>query len=152
MDPRQAPTGAACLPEDCGRGSGVLAGRDVPPSPWPAGGCRGRAGNVSTSFDQQGNHPPLQPRIDRLALQGQDTEHAFVNAPQGLTAREALQPFDPEGELPQGERALPRQPALAEALQVLGQRVLGAVDDPQVLPPPALERRLRDPPPAAGTE
>src|ERR1700710_646290 len=27
------------------------SGGDVPPSPWPSKGCRGRAGNVSTSSD-----------------------------------------------------------------------------------------------------
>jgi len=38
-------------------------------------------------------------RVDRLAFEGQDTEDAFVNTEQRLTAHEALERLDAEGEL-----------------------------------------------------
>ena len=85
----------------------------------------------------------LQPRIDRLALQREDAEHALVHAPERLALHEALEAFDPQRELAQRQRPLPRQPALAQPLEVLGQRVLRPVDDPQVLAPAALDRRLQ---------
>ena len=47
---------------------------------------------------------------------------------QWLPADEPLEPFDPEGELAMGERALAGDAALAQPLEVLGQRVLGAID------------------------
>ena len=37
--------------------------------------------------------------LDRLAFEGQDTEDAFVNTEQRLTAHEALERLDAEGEL-----------------------------------------------------
>src|SRR4051794_21670196 len=96
--------------------------------------------------------PPLQPRVHRLALQGQHPERALVHPAQRLPPHEALQPLDPQREFPQGQRALARDAALAETLQVLRQGVFRTVDDPQVLPPPALERRLDEPPPSLRQE
>ena len=51
-----------------------------------------------------------EPRIDRLALQGEDAEHALVDPAERLPADEPLQPLDPQGELAEGERPLPPQP------------------------------------------
>ena len=53
---------------------------------------------------------PLQPRVHRLALQGQHAEHALVDPPQRLAADEPLQPLDPQGELAEGQRPLAAQP------------------------------------------
>ena len=84
-----------------------------------------------------------QPRIDRLALQGEDAEHALVDAPERLPLHEPFEPFDSQRELAQSQRSLPRKPPLAQPLEVLGQRVLRPVDDPQILAPAALDRRLQ---------
>ena len=40
----------------------------------------------------------LKPRINWLALQGQDAEDAFMHPAQRLLADETLQPLDPESE------------------------------------------------------
>ena len=85
----------------------------------------------------------LQPRIDRLALQREDAEHALVNASERLSLDEALESFDAQRELAQRQRSLPRQAAFAQPLEVLGQRVLRPVDDPQILAAAALDRRLQ---------
>src|SRR4051812_28613865 len=76
---------------------------------------------------------PSQPRIDRLALQGEDGEDALVNPPQGVAGDEALQSLDAERELVQRQRPLRPQAARAEAGEVRLVRVVRAVDDPQVL-------------------
>src|SRR5206468_10667712 len=47
--------------------------------------------------------PVLQPRIDRLALQGQYPENALVDPSQWFLADESLQPLDTESERAQGE-------------------------------------------------
>ena len=85
----------------------------------------------------------LQPRIDRLALQGEDAEHALVNAPERFSLHEPFEPFDPQRELAQRQRSLTRKTPLAQPLEVLGQGVLGPVDDPEILAPAALDRRLQ---------
>src|SRR5690242_12803857 len=77
-------------------------------------------------------------RVDRLAFQRQHPEDALVDAPQRLHPREALQRLDTERELAQRQRALCRQAARAEPLQVVRGRVLRTVDDAQVLLPAAL--------------
>ena len=41
----------------------------------------------------------LQPRIDGLALQREDAEHALMNAPQWFALNESLQTFDTQSEL-----------------------------------------------------
>jgi hypothetical protein len=71
-------------------------------------------------------------------LQRQDPEHALVNPPQRFPPYEALQRLDTERELPERETALGRQPASAQPVEVLGQSVLGTVNDAQVLGPAAL--------------
>src|SRR3954470_423579 len=55
---------------------------------------------------REGSYIALQPWIDRLALERQDAKDALVDAAQGLAADEALQPFDSQRQLAQGERAL----------------------------------------------
>jgi hypothetical protein len=65
-----------------------------------------------------------------------------VDPPQWFAADEPLEGLDAEGELADGERSLAAEAAIAEALEVLGGAVLGAVDDAQVLAAAALEGRL----------
>jgi hypothetical protein len=48
----------------------------------------------------------LEPRIDGLALEGQDAKDALVDATEGFLADEAVEGFDAEGELAEGQRAL----------------------------------------------
>lgn len=45
----------------------------------------------------------LEAGIDGFAFEGENAEHAFVNAPQGLFAHEALQGLDAEREFPERE-------------------------------------------------
>jgi hypothetical protein len=47
-----------------------------------------------------------QPGIHRFALQREDAEHAFVDAPQRLPTDEAFEGLDAEGELADGQRPL----------------------------------------------
>lgn len=56
-------------------------------------------------------HRQLQPGVDRLALQGEDAEHALVNPEEGFAGDEALEPLDPEGELADRQRAFVAQAA-----------------------------------------
>jgi len=44
----------------------------------------------------------LQPRINRLTLQGQYRENALVNSTQWFPTHEAFEAFDTKGELPEG--------------------------------------------------
>ena len=53
-----------------------------------------------------------------------------MDAAKGLFADEALEPFDAEGELAKCERPLPVQSAEAKAVEMIGQRIVRAVDDP----------------------
>src|SRR5688572_16876648 len=85
----------------------------------------------------------LQARIDGLALQGENAEYALVNAPERFSLDEPLEAFDPQRELPQGQRSLTRQTPLPQSLEVLGQGVLRPVNDPQILAPAALDRWLQ---------
>src|SRR5882724_5111054 len=77
----------------------------------------------------------LQPRIHRLALEGQDAEHALVHAAERLLPDESLEPLDAEGEFAQGQGALDAQATRAQSLDVLREGVLETVDDAQVLGP-----------------
>jgi len=58
-----------------------------------------------------------------------------VNAPERFSLDEALEAFEPQRELTQGQRSFTRQTPLPQTLEVLGQGVLGPVDDPQILAP-----------------
>ena len=57
----------------------------------------------------------LEPRIDRLAFEGQDAEDAFVNAAKRLAGDESLESFDAERELADRQRSLEPQAAAAKA-------------------------------------
>src|SRR5687768_1816628 len=85
----------------------------------------------------------LQPWIDRLAFQREYAKDALVNASEGLSLDEPFEPFDPQCELAQRQRSLPRKPTFTQALEMLGQGVLGPVDDPEVLTAAALHRGLQ---------
>ena len=105
-----------------------------------------RVSRSGTGWRRSSEEPPpaeLQARIDRLALEGENSEDAFVHASERLSLHEPFEPFDSQRELPQRERALSRKPALAEPRQVLGQRVLRSIDDPEVLAASALYGRAR---------
>jgi hypothetical protein len=47
-----------------------------------------------SSVRAEGPERSLESRINRLALQGEDTEHALVDTPERLPLDEALEPFD----------------------------------------------------------
>jgi hypothetical protein len=93
-----------------------------------------------------GRRPPRtknsQPGIDGLALQGEDAEDALVHAPEWFALHETFEPFHPQSELSQSQRTLPGKPTFAKTLQMLGQRVLRPIDDPEVLATAALHRWL----------
>ena len=84
----------------------------------------------------------LQPWIDRLAFQGEDAKHALVNSSERFSPDKPFEPFDPQRELAQSQRPLPGKPTFTEAPKVLGQRVLGPIDDPEVFATAALHRWL----------
>ena len=90
----------------------------------------------------QGDPAPSKSWIDRFALEGEHAEHALVHAPERLAADEALERLDAQRELTHAERALPSEPTLAQAGEILGLGVSGPVDDPEVLTPPGLEGGL----------
>ena len=135
---------------------GAVRGRVRVHPPAARGAGRGlvrdrRAGGLHVllaAVDERGlrHVRPSEPRVHRLALQGQDAEDALVDPPQRLPPHEPLQPLDPQGELAQGQRPLPPQAPGPEPGEVRLGRVVRAVDDPQVLPPPALHGRLGQPP------
>src|SRR5215470_20035212 len=87
---------------------------------------------------------PSQPRIDRLALQRQHREYAFMHPPQRLARDEALQRLMAERELAHREIALAGEAARAEANQVLRRIVLRTIDDAQIFAPPYLQGGLNE--------
>ena len=58
--------------------------------------------------------------IDGFALDGKHAEDAFVDSAERLTADEALERFDLERELSEGECSLAPEHSLAQALEILG--------------------------------
>src|SRR5687768_8237677 len=58
--------------------------------------------------------------VHRLALQRQHAEHTLVYAAERLVANEAVERLDPQRELPERQRPLCVQAALAQPRQVLG--------------------------------
>src|SRR5215472_6296942 len=120
--PGAAPSAAAATPKSGARSS-PCTGRPGPPLALRLGGT-------------------LQAGVDRLALQGQHPEDALMHAEQRLAPDEPFQRLHPERELADRQGPLAAEVALAQPVQVAGQRVFGAVDDPQVLPPPALDPGL----------
>src|SRR5438105_3371629 len=87
-----------------------------------------------------------QSRVHRLALQSEHAEDAFVHTPKRLLRHEPLQRLQPQRELARGQRPLGAHAAGPQPLQVLSRGVLRAIDDPQVLPPAALQRGLNETP------
>src|SRR5712692_9151335 len=83
-----------------------------------------------------------QAGVDGFGLQGQDGEDAFVDAPEGFAAGDAVQGFQAESVFAQRQRALVAEPALAQAGQVGWFGVVGTVDEAQVLPAAHLQARL----------
>jgi len=65
---------------------------------------------------------------------------------------EALKPFDTQRELAQRERALTGQATIPKPREVPRQRVLGAVDDAEVLSASALDCGLQEPAGVCGHE
>src|SRR5690625_3399485 len=83
-----------------------------------------------------------EPRIHRVGLQGEHTEHALVHPPQRLTGGEPAQRLQPERVLPRGQGALVPGVPVPQPPQVLRLGVVRAVHDAQVLPAPYLQPRL----------
>src|SRR4051812_19569771 len=125
------------------RAAVASAGNGIAPIPGRDDGVGGTPGGYTTlrlSVRPGRTRSGLQPRVDRLALEGEDAEDALVDAAERLAADEPLERLDPERELAMGEPALAREPPLAQPLEMLGHVVLGAVDDPEVLGSAALHR------------
>jgi len=62
----------------------------------------------------------LQPRIHGLVLEREDRKCELVDATERLGTDEALEALDADAELAVSEASLAREPALAQALEVLG--------------------------------
>ena len=67
-----------------------------------------------------------------------------MHAPQRLFFYKTLKRFDTQGEFPHGKAAFLTQSSFAQPRQIVGEGVLGTIDDAQVFRAPALERRLDD--------
>ena len=87
-------------------------------------------------------HLRSQPRVDRLRLQGQHAEHRLVHPPQRLPAGHPVQGLEAQRVLPQRQRPLPAQVAVPQSGQVVRQRVVRAVNDPEVVRPAHLDPGL----------
>src|SRR5947208_17193938 len=68
-----------------------------------------------------------------------------MNAAQWLASYEPFQRFDTQRKLASRQRALPRKAARTQSWQLIVGRVFRAIDDPQVLTPTTLDRRLQQP-------
>ena len=90
----------------------------------------------------------LEAGVDGLGFEGEDAEDAFVDATQGFAADEAFEGFNAEGEFAHGQGALATQATRAQAVEVFGQRIFGAVDDAEVLAAATFDRGLNRPTPA----
>ena len=70
--------------------------------------ARGLARNDHGGAEHAAPDRPLEPRVNRLALQSKNPEDAFVNASKRFSLDEALEAFDPQRELPKGKRSFTR--------------------------------------------
>src|SRR5258706_13458870 len=86
-----------------------------------------------------------EPRIDGLALQGENTKDTFVNTPEWFAFNESLKAFHAQGELTHCERPFCAESARTKALEVLRRCVFGSVDDAQVLTSAAFDGGLDQP-------
>lgn len=75
----------------------------------------------------------LKTWIDRLALNREHTEDAFVGAAEWLFTNEPFQRFDSESELTRSGRGLGAESGRAKPLQILWKQILRTVDNSQVL-------------------
>jgi hypothetical protein len=82
--------------------------------------------------------------VDGLSFEGEDAEDAFVDAAQGFIADEAFEGFDAESEFANGQRALAAQAAGTQAVEVLGEGVVRAVNDAEIFAAPAFDAGLDD--------
>lgn len=83
-----------------------------------------------------------QPRVNRLALQGEDAEDTLMDSPQRFPSDESLQALNSEGELAKGKRPFVAQTAMPQAREIFIGGVVRAIDDPQILRPAALHGGL----------
>jgi hypothetical protein len=60
-----------------------------------------------------------------------------MHPPERFPSHKAFQGLDPQGELPQRQGPLDAEMTRPQALQLLRSGIFRAVDDPQVLAPPA---------------
>src|SRR5687768_10152825 len=84
----------------------------------------------------------LQPWVNRLALQRQHAEDALVHPPQRFAPDESGQGLDAQGELAERQRPLRAQVSAPQPGEMLRRGVFRAVDDAEVFPAAALDRRL----------
>src|SRR5947209_4126615 len=102
--------------------------------------------------ESNGQVGPSQPRVHWLALQSENAKNAFMHPAQWFSADKAFQALDAQGELPEGQRALPAQAAAAKSGQVFSGSIFRTINDPQVFAAPAFYGRLSEPPVAAQHE
>src|SRR5690606_2930506 len=86
--------------------------------------------------------PSSEPRVDRLALQRQNAEHALVYAVERLLFHKSVQRLQSERELAERQGPFWSKASCAKSLEVFFEGVLRAVDDAQVLPATALHSGL----------
>src|SRR6266446_3058499 len=84
----------------------------------------------------------LQPGVDRLALQGEHPEYAFVHPIQRLAPHKSLERLDAQCEFSKRQRPLDRETSRSQPVEVPRRRVLRSVDDAKVLRSAALQRWL----------
>src|SRR5262245_13068947 len=84
----------------------------------------------------------LKSRVDRFAFQCQNAEDTFMYATERFLPNEALQSFDAQGKLAEGQGPFLAQPAIAQPAEILVGRIIRSVDDAQVLAATALYRGL----------
>lgn len=97
-------------------------------------------------------HDHLQPRINRFAFQGKNTEDTLVDPTEWFPIDESLQPFNPQREFTQRKRTFCVQSASPQPFEVLWRSVFWAVDDSKVLASAAFNGRLNQTPTIAPDE
>lgn len=87
----------------------------------------------------------IQPRVDQIALQGQNADDALVDSSKRFVADEAFQAFEAEGEFSEGEGSLGSETSTSQPGEILFGGVVGAVDDTEVLSATAFHCGLHQP-------
>jgi len=85
---------------------------------------------------------PLEPGIDRLAFQRQDSEYTLMDSTQRFPLDKSVKCFDTQRKFAQRQRPLRAETSGSEAFEMLLRGVFRSVDDAQVFSAPALNRRL----------